>query len=110
MNKKLIMATALSVLIIGGAVEAQQVPTSQPRTTTTATPLTQFLATLPAGSLPVTAWYKQNVYDTTNTKIGDIVDVLVSPIDGKITALMVGVGGFLGVGEKNIAVSFNEIK
>jgi hypothetical protein len=110
MQNNLIMAAVLSVLMTGGSVEAEQAPTSQPRTTTTTTPLTPFFATIPAGSLPVSAWYKQSVYDTTNTKIGDIVDVLVSPIDGSVTAVIIGVGGFLGLGEKNIAVSFKEIK
>jgi sporulation protein YlmC with PRC-barrel domain len=110
MKINLIIAIALGLLTTAGVAEAQQVPTSQPRTTTTLTPPTQFLATVPADSLPVTAWYKQSVYDATNTKVGDIVDVLVSPIDGKITVLMIGVGGILGMGEKNVAVAFNEIK
>jgi sporulation protein YlmC with PRC-barrel domain len=65
---------------------------------------------VPAGALPVTEWYKQSVYDQTNTKIGDISDVLISPIDGKVAALIIGVGGFLGLGEKYVAVAFNEVK
>jgi sporulation protein YlmC with PRC-barrel domain len=110
MKINLIIAISLGLLTTAGVAEAQQVPPSQPRTTTTLTPPTQFLATVPADSLPVTEWYKQSVYDATNTKVGDIVDVLVSPIDGKITVLMIGVGGILGMGEKNVAVAFNEIK
>ena len=43
-------------------------------------------------------------------KIGDISDVLVSPSDGKITAVIIGVGGFLGMGEKEVAVSFGAIR
>ena len=49
---------------------------------------------VPVGSLTVTDWYKQSVYDPTNTKIGQIMDVLVSP-DGKVDTLIVGMGGFL---------------
>ena len=30
--------------------------------------------------------------------------------DGKIGAAIVGVGGFLGAGEKNVAVPFNSLK
>ena len=37
-------------------------------------------------------------------KIGEIMDVLVDR-DGKIHALIVGVGGFLGIGEKDVAVA-----
>jgi len=110
MKKNLITAAAICLLITAGVAAAEQVPTPQPRATTTVAPPTEFLATIPADSLPVTAWYKQSVYDTTNTKIGDIADVLVSPTDGKITALIIGVGGFVGMGEKDIAVAFNEVK
>ena len=37
------------------------------------------------------------------------MDVLVNP-SGQIEAAMVGVGGFLGAGEKDVAVSFSSIK
>lgn len=110
MKNNLITAVTLCLLSTAGVAAAQQAPTSQPRATTTLAPSTEFLATIPADSLPVTAWYKQSVYDTTNTKIGDIADVLVSPTGGNITALIIGVGGFLGIGEKDVAVAFNEIK
>jgi hypothetical protein len=40
---------------------------------------------------------------------GEIMDVLVAP-DGKIDSLIVGVGGFLGAGEKDVAVNFGAIK
>jgi sporulation protein YlmC with PRC-barrel domain len=57
----------------------------------------------------VTDWYKQDVYDPSNAKIGEIMDVLVAK-DGQVQAAIVGVGGFLGAGEKDVAVSFNSIK
>jgi sporulation protein YlmC with PRC-barrel domain len=65
--------------------------------------------TVPGTSLTVTDWYKQDVYDQSNTKIGQIMDVLVGQ-DGQVSALIVGVGGFLGAGEKDVAVSFNTVK
>jgi sporulation protein YlmC with PRC-barrel domain len=67
------------------------------------------MTTVPGSSLTVTNWYKQDVYDQTNTKIGQIMDVLVGQ-DGQVSALIVGVGGFLGAGEKDVAVSFNTVK
>jgi sporulation protein YlmC with PRC-barrel domain len=67
------------------------------------------LTSVPVGSLTVTDWYKQSVYDPSNTKIGQVMDVLVSS-DGKVATLIVGVGGFLGAGEKDVAVSFNAIQ
>jgi sporulation protein YlmC with PRC-barrel domain len=67
------------------------------------------LTSVPANSHTVTDWYKQNVYDPQQKKIGEIMDLLVNQ-SGQIEAAMVGVGGFLGAGEKDVAVSFNAIK
>ena len=41
--------------------------------------------------------------------IGDIND-LVLDSDGSIAAVIVGVGGFLGVGEKNVAVPYSDLQ
>jgi sporulation protein YlmC with PRC-barrel domain len=57
----------------------------------------------------ITNWYKQSVYDPNDSKIGDIRDVLVDR-EGKVTTLIVGVGGFLGMGEKDFAVPFNAVQ
>ena len=67
------------------------------------------MTSVPSSSLTVTDWYKQDVYDPSNAKIGEIMDVLVGK-DGQVQAAIVGVGGFLGAGEKDVAVSFNSIK
>jgi sporulation protein YlmC with PRC-barrel domain len=67
------------------------------------------MTTVPSSSFTVTDWYKQDVYDQSNNKIGQIMDVLVGQ-DGQVSALIVGVGGFLGAGEKDVAVSFNTVK
>jgi hypothetical protein len=69
----------------------------------------ELMTSIPASGRTVTDWYKQNVYDPKDQKIGEIMDVLVSP-SGQIDAAIVGVGGFLGAGEKDVAVSFNSIK
>ena len=67
------------------------------------------MTSVPSSSLTVTDWYKQDVYDPSNAKIGEIMDVLVGK-DGQVQAAIVGVGGFLGAGEKDVAVSFNSIR
>jgi sporulation protein YlmC with PRC-barrel domain len=67
------------------------------------------MSSVPSSSLTVTDWYKQPVYDKTNAKIGDINDVLVGPT-GEVNAVILGVGGFLGAGEKDVAVNFSAIK
>ena len=69
---------------------------------------TPTMSALPGHSMTVTNWYKQNVYDAAESKIGEVKDVLVSQ-DGKVTALIVSVGGFLGIGEKDVAVPFSSV-
>ena len=41
--------------------------------------------------------------------IGDVTDMVVSN-DGQITGVVIGVGGFLGIGEREVAVSFDQIE
>jgi sporulation protein YlmC with PRC-barrel domain len=71
-------------------------------------PSARMQTALPSEAMTVTDWYKQNVYDPNENKIGDIKDVLVDK-SGKIVALIVGVGGFLGAGEKDVAVPFEAV-
>ncbi|MEQ8696847.1 MAG: PRC-barrel domain-containing protein [Bauldia litoralis] len=40
--------------------------------------------------------------------IGDVNDLVVAP-DGGIAAVVIGVGGFLGIGEKDVAVPFDRL-
>jgi sporulation protein YlmC with PRC-barrel domain len=69
----------------------------------------ELMTSIPSNNVTVTDWYKQSVYDPNNAKIGEVMDVLVSP-DGKVSSLIVGVGGFLGAGEKDVAVNFDAVK
>jgi sporulation protein YlmC with PRC-barrel domain len=50
-----------------------------------------------------------SVYNDKNEKIGSINDLLMDK-EGKMKAAVIGVGGFLGVGERLVAVSFDQIK
>jgi sporulation protein YlmC with PRC-barrel domain len=50
-----------------------------------------------------------DVYNNNNEKIGDISELLVDQ-SGKIQAVVIGVGGFLGMGEHDVAVPFDQIK
>jgi sporulation protein YlmC with PRC-barrel domain len=69
----------------------------------------QAITSLPSGALPISDYYNQSVYDHQDNKVGDVNDLLVDK-DGRIGAAIVGVGGFLGAGEKNVAVPFNALK
>jgi sporulation protein YlmC with PRC-barrel domain len=103
MWSKFAMGATLAASLVGAA-HAQQT------TTGAATPVqSQVLTTLPSNSTTVTNFYKQNVYDPSDAKIGEISDVLVGK-DGKVDAFIVSVGGFLGVGEKDVAVPFSAVR
>jgi sporulation protein YlmC with PRC-barrel domain len=51
----------------------------------------------------------KSVYNDADEKIGDIRDLVLSA-EGGIEAVVIGVGGFLGLGEKQVAVRFDEIR
>ena len=50
-----------------------------------------------------------DVYNDANEKIGDIEELIVDK-SGKIEHVVLGVGGFLGMGEHYVAVSFDKLK
>jgi sporulation protein YlmC with PRC-barrel domain len=50
-----------------------------------------------------------NVYNTQNEKIGDINEILLDPA-GKVSGVVIGVGGFLGMGEHDVLVKMDKIK
>ena len=77
--------------------------------TSTAAFSAETMSSVPSSSKTVTDWYKQDVYDPSNNKIGKIDDVLISDT-GQVNALVIGVGGFLGAGEKDVAVPFSAVK
>jgi sporulation protein YlmC with PRC-barrel domain len=100
--KPILFATALTVVASTAAFAAEPAPTS------TMTQSDALMATMPGDSVTVTNWYKQNVYDSSNNKIGEIEDVLVDK-SGKITAVIISVGGFLGMDTKDVAAPFEAV-
>lgn len=49
------------------------------------------------------------VYNDKNESIGDINDFLLTN-DGRIASVIVGIGGFLGMGERNVALDFADLQ
>src|SRR5258705_5264895 len=96
MNK--LIAIFVGALMLSTTAIAQTTPESA-----------KVMTTLPSPSIPISDLYKQNVYDTADNKIGEVKDVILSP-DGRASALIVSVGGFLGMGEKDVAVPFDAVK
>jgi hypothetical protein len=47
-----------------------------------------------------------NVYSPSNESVGDVNDLVIKP-SGEIEAVVVGVGGFIGIGEKDVAIALD---
>jgi len=50
-----------------------------------------------------------DVYNENNEKLGDVNEIILDK-SGKVTAVVIGVGGFLGMGEHDVAVSMDKLK
>lgn len=86
--------------------------------TTRSTSNSQTAANMPArsggdfnaeGNLSGNALLGANVRNQANETVGEIEEVFVGT-DGAIKTVVVSVGGFLGVGSKNVAVKWSDIK
>jgi sporulation protein YlmC with PRC-barrel domain len=51
-----------------------------------------------------------SVYGTDGKSVGDVNDLLVDRGSGKVANAVLSVGGFLGIGEKRVAVPLTDIK
>jgi sporulation protein YlmC with PRC-barrel domain len=68
----------------------------------------KFIPSAQAGDWRASKIVGVNIYGADNKSIGEVSDVVISK-DGAIKAVVIGVGGFLGVGGKNVAVPFSAI-
>jgi sporulation protein YlmC with PRC-barrel domain len=93
-------ATAIALLLTSAAITTPAVAAQESG---------QLMTSVPGDALPVSEYYKEDVYDAHDSKIGDIRDVLLEK-SGQVAAVILGVGGFLGIGEKDVAVPFNAIR
>lgn len=59
-------------------------------------------------SLLVSSVMGASVYSQDNEEIGDISDMIVG-LDGNVEGVVIGVGGFLGMGEKDVAMEMNSL-
>ena len=112
--KNLISCTTLALLLATGSAFAADTAAQSDKMATPAEQMaparaTDMMATLPGGALPISDYYNQSVYDNRDNKVGDVNDLLLDD-GGKINAVIIGVGGFLGVGKKNVAVPFSSLK
>jgi sporulation protein YlmC with PRC-barrel domain len=108
MIRKLLATTALATLVATGAL-AQEAPAPAPADPAQPAQMEQEAAPVvkAEGNL-ATQIIGENVYNSTSEDaehVGDVNDIVIGT-DGKIEAVVVGVGGFLGIGEKEVALDF----
>ncbi len=104
MASRTTMTAAFAVMLMGLAPAAYAQSTTPPaaRASISANHL------MP-GQIRVTQMDGSTVYDTQNRNIGDIKDIILDR-DGRVAAVILNVGEFLGVGGKLVAVPMNDVK
>jgi sporulation protein YlmC with PRC-barrel domain len=103
-----IAMTAAAGLAIAAAVPAYSQTSTAPSTragVTAATPNTA----IQADEMRASKILGSTVYDVQNRNIGSVKDLILGK-DGKVDAVVVDVGSFLGMGGKYVAIAMNDIK
>lgn len=114
MIRKLLATTALATLVASGAYAQDATQPAQTAPSTTQAPMSQPetpMVIKAEGNLASNVIGKA-VYNGTGQdakKIGSVNDLVLSP-DGQVQALVIGVGGFLGIGQKDVAIEYNLAK
>jgi sporulation protein YlmC with PRC-barrel domain len=115
MLKKLMITTALTGLMMGSALAANEMDKAAPASSTstemkapaatasTAAPA-NFVNSQRQDQYLASKFKGTDVVGSDDKKIGDVSDILFDK-DGKIEAYVVGVGGFLGIGSKDVALA-----
>lgn len=100
--KRLMTSAAMAALLATGALAESHV--APDATTAMSMPATGYEASDLMGQSVYTAKADGSGYDA----IGNVNDILVT-MDGSAPAVIVGVGGFLGIGEKSVALPLDQI-
>ncbi|RXH41664.1 PRC-barrel domain-containing protein [Bradyrhizobium zhanjiangense] len=106
--KRFLAVALVGAAVMGGAAFAQSTqPADRAAPAATAQPADAKMAL--KGNWRASKLIGLNVYNEANEKLGDINELLVDK-SGKINAVVIGIGGFLGMGEHDIAVSMDKLK
>jgi sporulation protein YlmC with PRC-barrel domain len=113
MRTKLIIGGLLASVALSPAI-AQQAPAPAPAPSPPAqrmepTTPTQRTPMATTGQWRASKLVGVDVYNTANEKIGDIEEILIDA-SGKVTSVIIGVGGFLGIGQHDVQVQLSDLK
>lgn len=98
--------TLVSVLALAVASPALA---EQPKSTNANTSTSTYVTQAGVADMRTSDWIGAPVKNASDETVGDINDFVIGA-DGKIVAVVAGVGGFLGLGEKNVGLSFENVK
>jgi hypothetical protein len=114
MLKRLMMTTAAAALVVGSAVAQAPAPDtpkappaaqkSEPMAPGAQKGSREFVTQQSSDQWLATKFKGTDVIGSNNEKVGDVNDILFDK-DGKILAYVIGVGGFLGIGSKDVALA-----
>ncbi len=108
MTKKLALA-AMAAALLSTTVLAQSSPPAG-SSAPAAKPMDPVaIQSTAAGKWRASKLVGLNVYNASNEKIGDINELITDP-SGKIDIVVIGAGGFLGMGEHNVGIPFSQVK
>jgi sporulation protein YlmC with PRC-barrel domain len=107
MLKTLMISAAISALMVSGAM-AQATPPAPTEKKADAAPLNdpKFVSSQSTEQWVFSKFKGTDVIGPDSAQIGSVNDVLFDK-SGKILAFIVGVGGFLGIGEKSVAIDMS---
>jgi len=100
---KMYLGISLAAALLSGSALAQTTTPTQPAGSG------RIMTHMPPDLMRGSQLIGIDVYGADNQKIGDIDEVLVDR-QGKIHGLVVGVGGFLGIGQKDVAIPFDQVQ
>lgn len=101
-----------SVLTVGLAfsASAQTRPATEPSTRDTATKAQRQAWAPPSAAVEASKLIGTKVKNETGKDLGAIDQLVVDSGDGKVTHVVVGKGGVLGVGEQKVVLSWSDVK
>lgn len=103
--KSMMLACAVTLAASPLAI-AQTTPTPPPATSPSGQPMWY---SHQADEMRASKLIGTSVVNTANETIGDVNEIVLGK-DGKVAAVIIGVGGFLGMGEREVAVSFSSLQ
>ena len=114
MSKRFVTIALLTTALASGAAFAQSNPpapaaTPAPAASSATTTTTSSTKMDLKGNWRASKLMGLDVYNEANEKLGDINELILDK-DGKVNAVVIGVGGFLGMGEHDIAVTMDKLK